>query len=512
MIRITLLRVKEAYMLEKVDLQKTMEKEVYKEIFPGMEIKMGELQRKIKELDVPVIIVFEGWDAAGKGTLINELILPLDPRGFKVHGINPPNEEERLKPFLWRFWIKTPAKGRIAVFDTSWYGAALEERVNGSIKDTGWNLRINDMNSFERQLADDGSIIIKFFLHISKKEQKKRFEAIEENPSMSWKVTEADWKRHKKYSQYRETIEEMLERTDTAHAPWTIVESHDKRFAAVKIFTSVIEAIEKKIEELSGNKAAAMEKGKEAEGQVNHPEELNTSILDRIDLTKTLSEKEYNAKLDRYQKKIREIEHEMYMKRKPLAILYEGWDAAGKGGNIRRLTKSMDPRGYEVVPISAPSDIEKAHHYLWRFWNVMPKAGHITVFDRTWYGRVLVERIEGFCSEEEWKRAYREINEMEEHLVNSGMVLVKFWLHIDRDEQLRRFEERQALPYKQWKITEEDWRNRDKWDRYKEAVDEMLFRTSTKAAPWTVVESNSKYYARVKTLKTVIGDASQKLK
>lgn len=491
-------------MLENIDLNKTIEKEVYKKLFPNLELKLGEIQRRLNNLKIPVMIVFEGWDASGKGTLINELILPLDPRGFKVYGINPPNEEESLRPFLWRFWTKTPQRGRIAVFDTSWYGTNLHERVNGNIKDNKWKQNINEIKSFERQLCDDGYAIIKFFLHISKKEQKERLEAIQEDAAMSWKVTEEDWKRHKKYDKYQTRIEEMVEKTDTDYAPWTIVEAHEKRFAVVKVFTTVIEALEKKIKLFEDNKSK--EKDKEIKNELK---ELNTSILDGIDLSKDICEKEYKDRLEKYQSRIREIEHEMYIKRKPLVILYEGWDAAGKGGNIRRLTKSMDPRGYEVVPIAAPNDLEKVHHYLWRFWNSIPKAGHITVFDRTWYGRVLVERVEGFCSEEEWKRAYNEINEMEEHLVNSGSVLVKFWLHIDKEEQLRRFEERKEIEYKQWKITDEDWRNREKWDKYKEAVDEMLFRTSTTIAPWTVIESNSKYFARLKTLKTII-DAMEK--
>ena len=187
----------------------------------------------------------------------------------------------------------------------------------------------------------------------------------------------------------------------------------------------------------------------------------------------------------------------------PVVIAYEGWDAAGKGGNISRLTQNLDPRGYEVVPVAAPNDVEKAHHYLWRFWARMPKAGHITIFDRTWYGRVLVERVEGFCTEAQWRRAYREINGMEQQLAHFGTVLLKFWLHIDADEQLRRFRERQEMAHKQWKITDEDWRNREKMGQYRDAVEEMLHRTTTPYAPWTIVESNCKRYARVKVLETV---------
>lgn len=507
-------------MLEQVDLSKKVEKEEYKTVVSDLELRLGELQREARALDIPILIVFEGWDAAGKGTLINRLILTFDPRGCIVYPINPPNEEERLRPFLWRFWIKTPPKGKIAVFDRSWYGRVLVERVGKFAKKREWQRAYGEITSFERQLTDDGTVIMKFFLHISQKEQKKRFEKLQKSPTTAWKVTKEDWKHHKQYGKYLEATEDMLAKTDTDFAPWTIVESHDRRFATIKVFKTVIDTIERKIErakriqeqaqriQATQKKTAQKKSSKQAQSKQEKPtfdlDKLSSSILDKVDLSLSLTQEDYKAELKRCQQRVFEIEHEIYMKRIPVVILYQGWDAAGKGGNIRRLTQSMDPRGYGVIPIAAPNDIEKAHHYLWRFWNEFPKAGHIAIFDRSWYGRVLVERIEGFCSEQEWKRAYREINEIEEHMVNFGTVLIKFWLHIDQDEQLRRFKAREQTPHKHWKITDEDWRNREKWDQYKEAVDEMLFRTSTAYAPWTIVEANSKYYARIKALRTVI--------
>jgi AMP-polyphosphate phosphotransferase len=502
-------------MLEQVDLSKKISKAEYKTIMEELEVRLGTLQREARALNVPVCLVFEGWDAAGKGTLINRLILALDPRGFVVHPINAPNEEERLRPFLWRFWIKTSAKGRIAVFDRSWYGRVLVGRVDKIVKKKEWLRAYDEITSFERQLADDGTVLVKFFLHISKKEQKKRFEKLEKSSVTAWKVTKDDWKHHKQYAQYLDATEDMLVKTDTEYAPWTVVEAHDRRFATVKAFQTVIDAIEQKIAQLK-HRQAADASSDEAIASVAASSSLDTtqlssSILDKVDLDVSLPKDAYKAELEKYQKRIFEIEHAIYRKRIPVIIVYEGWDAAGKGGNIRRLAQSMDPRGYEVIPIAAPNDVEKAHHYLWRFWMALPKAGHITIFDRSWYGRVMVERVEGFCQEAEWRRAYREINEMEEHLVNFGTVLIKFWLHIDKTEQLQRFEARQQNPYKQWKITDEDWRNRDKWDQYKQVVDEMLFRTSTSYAPWTVVEANSKYYARIKALKTVIAAVEARL-
>jgi polyphosphate kinase 2 (PPK2 family) len=500
-------------MLEQVDLSKKVEKEEYKVVVSDLELRLGELQREARALGIPILIVFEGWDAAGKGTLINRLILTFDPRGCIVYPINPPNEEERLRPFLWRFWIKTPPKGKIAVFDRSWYGRVLVERVGKFAKKREWQRAYGEITSFERQLTDDGTVIMKFFLHISQKEQKKRFEKLQKSPTTAWKVTKEDWKHHKQYGKYLEATEDMLAKTDTDFAPWTIVESHDRRFATIKVFKTVIDTIERKIErakriQVTQKKTAQKKSSKQAQSKQQKSafdlDKLSSSILDKVDLSLSLTQEVYKAELKRCQQRVFEIEHEIYMKRVPVVILYQGWDAAGKGGNIRRLTQSMDPRGYGVIPIAAPNDIEKAHHYLWRFWNEFPKAGHIAIFDRSWYGRVLVERIEGFCSEQEWKRAYREINEIEEHMVNFGTVLIKFWLHIDQDEQLRRFKAREQTPHKHWKITDEDWRNREKWDQYKEAVDEMLFRTSTAYAPWTIVEANSKYYARIKALRTVI--------
>ena len=494
-------------MLENVDVTQKLNKKEYAGIITDLEYKLAELQREAKELKIPVSIVFEGWDAAGKGTEINRLILALDPRGFKVYPINLPTEEERLRPFLWRFMVRTAAKGSIAIFDRSWYGRVLVEKVENFIKKEAWSKSYNEINSFERQLVDDNNVIIKFFLHITKKEQKKRFNKLADNPSTAWRVTKADWKSHKKHDIYLLAAEEMLAKTDTAYAPWTIVESHDWRFANAKIFRTVINAMENKIQQIK-NKTAE----RKTAVQKSVKTENISSILDKVDLSVSIPREEYDKTLEKYQNRIREIEHEIYKKRLSVVIMYEGQDAAGKGGNIKRLLKMMDPRGYEVIPTAAPNDIEKSHHHLWRFWKSFPKAGHIAIFDRSWYGRVVVERVEGCCTEEEWKRAYKEINEMEEQWVNFGTALIKFWVQIDKNEQLRRFKDRQDTPHKQWKITEEDWRNRKKWNQYKAAIDEMLLRTSTSYAPWTIIESNCKLYARIKVLKTVIDEVERKLK
>ena len=508
-------------MLEKVDLSKKLSKEEYKEKMSQLENKIGQLQRECKALKIPIMIVFEGFGAAGKGLQIGKLIQSMDPRGFRVFPIKNETEEERMHPFLWRFWTKTPEKGRIAIYDGSWYRRVLIDRFEKRTKEKELPEAFHSINSFEEQLTDDGTLIIKLFLDISKKEQKKRFEKLQKNKETAWRVTQGDLERNAKYNEYAAMMEVMLFKTDTDYAPWTIIEATDRRFATVKIYTTVIKAMADQIEKLARQKKKDTA-DQETEDHMNVSEvareadkelkELQVSILSKADLSLKYSREEYEEKLDKLQKKIEKLHGELYRRRIPVVLGFEGWDAGGKGGAIKRLTAKMDARGYAVNPTASPNDIEKAHHYLWRFWRAMPKAGHIAIFDRTWYGRVMVERIEGFCTKEEWKRAYKEINDMEKDLCDAGAIVIKFWMHIDKDEQERRFRERQENPEKQWKITEEDWRNREKWDLYEDAVNEMLLRTSTDYAPWVVVEGNDKYYARIKVLKTVVDAIEDRLK
>ena len=494
-------------MLEKIDLSKKVDKKTYRRVMDEAEEKLGLLQRECKDAGIPVILVFEGMGAAGKGVQINRLIQALDPRGFDVYACDRPTEDEQMRPFLWRYWTKTPAKGRIAVFDRSWYRSVQVDRFDGLTREDKLGDAYQDILSFEKQLCDDGTVIMKFFLYIDKDEQKKRFKKLEGSKETSWRVTEEDWNRNKDFDRYLKMNEEMLEKTDTDYAPWVIIEAVDKDYAALKIVSTVMDRLEYELEH------RRPEDEKTAQRQESKTRErFKNGVLSGIDLSKSLTEEEYKTRLKKLQKRLAELHSELYRLRIPVVIGFEGWEAGGKGGAIKRLTRNLDPRGYRVNPTAAPNDIEKVHHYLWRFWNSVPKAGHIAIFDRTWYGRVMVERIEGFCSEAEWRRAYQEINEMESHMANAGAVVLKFWLHIDKDEQERRFRERQANPAKQWKITDEDWRNREKWDQYEEAVNEMLIRTSTTYAPWIVVEGNDKRYARVKVLQTVVDALEKKVK
>ncbi len=495
-------------MLDTVDPAITMGKKEFERLREEKELKLGELQRQAHECGLPILLVFEGWNGAGKGVQINSLLQCLDPRGFKVHPISRPNCEEINRPFLWRFWTKLPPKGRIAIYDRSWYYQTTMDRVEERITREQAELAYHDIQSFERQLVDDGCLILKFFLHISAKEQKKRLRKVENDPEQRWRVTSEDWRAHELYARYWDAFEEMFRQTDTAFAPWHVVEAEDKRYSRIKIMDSVIAAVSRRLEEMKRN-------GKRADA-VEQPYveavPFTTSILREADLSRSCDKKEYERKLPALQERLRDLQYEAFRQGVPLIIVFEGWDAAGKGGTIKRLTNSLDPRGYYVVPVGSPTDEERQYHYLWRFWRHMPADGIVAIFDRSWYGRVLVERVEGYAKQAEWRRAYREINEMEEHLANDRTILLKFWLHIDADEQLKRFKAREADPNKQWKITAEDWRNREKRPLYEQAIQEMFFRTSTRLAPWTVVESNCKYFARIKTLETVIQALEKRLK
>ncbi|MCR4412226.1 MAG: polyphosphate:AMP phosphotransferase [Thermoguttaceae bacterium] len=483
-------------MLELIDLDREISKEQYDQVFPAMEAQLGQCQREARASGVPMVVVFEGWDAAGKGTLINRLALALDPRGFKVCTNGTSDEGERLRPWLWRYWNELPAAGAMVIFDRSWYRRLLENRVEGEAPGRD-RPEYEDIQEFERQLTDSGVVLVKFWLHISRKEQKRRLRALAKDPDTAWRVGKRERRQHRHYDEWLLAVEEMLHRTSTPYAPWTVVEATQDRFARVKVFETVLTALRQELDRRANEPPP---KKRPMPLPDDSPTRRQT-VLDRVDLTLSLPRPTYDQELGKLQERLFELEHRLYTARVPAVIVYEGWDASGKGGNIRRLAAGLDPRGYEVISIAAPTAEELAHHYLWRFWRRVPKAGHIAIFDRSWYGRVLVERVEGFCTDDEWRRAYREINEFERQLTQFGTVMVKLWLHIDQDEQLRRFEARKQE--KRWKIGEEDWRNREKWRQYEIAVTEMLERTSTTYAPWTIVEANDKLYGRIKSLRTV---------
>ncbi len=462
--------------------------------------KLASNQMAIKEARVPVMVIFEGWGAAGKGSVLSRVIKEMDPRFFEVATMgSTPSEAELRRPFLWRYLVEIPEQGQFKFFDTWWKEEVTTGVLDGTLDQDAYDRRIDSINVAERQLIDNGYQVMKFFFHITQKEQRSRLDALRDNPTTSWRVNDDDYWENDHYDECLRVYDRYLRDTNRSSAPWYIIDSKDRAWATLQ----VLEFLNKGIE------TAILNRGVTAPIRQNVFPLKRTVPLADIPLDKTIEDEEYKTQLKALQARLGELHNELYLKRIPVIMAYEGWDAAGKGGNIKRITSALDPRGYKVHPIAKPEPHELARHYLWRFWRRLPKSGHIGIFDRTWYGRVMVERLEGLCSENDWQRAFNEMNEFEKELADWGAVIIKFWVQIDKETQLERFTDRQNTPEKQWKITEEDWRNREKWDLYEEAVDEMLRKTNTTFAPWHVLESNDKKYARIKALQIVV-DALEK--
>lgn len=453
--------------------------------------RLARLQRLVKELDIPVLIIVDGWESSGKGYVIKDLIRELDPRTSKVKLFEHPTDEERARPFLWRFWRKIPKKGDIAIFDRSFYFGVMNDI---KIKKEQLERDIKDISSIEKQLFDDNMIIIKFFLHQKEKTQEERIKILSKDENRSFFITEADLNQNKDYVDYLNHFDNILQMSNFDYSPWHIIPTEDLKSASKYALGIAIDLIQKGIDIYHSRKT---------QGGGNKRNFISQDkVIENLDMTQYIEEEIYDKQLERLQEEAQEIAYRLYTKRIPCVIAFEGMDAAGKGGAIQRLTRLIDPRGLQVIPVSAPDETEKRYHYLWRFYRDFPSRGNITIFDRSWYGRVLVERIQGFATTYEWDRAYEEINQMERHLYNFGTLVLKFFICIDKDEQLIRFQDREREADKLYKITAEDWRNRDKWDQYILAMDEMLLRTNTDYAPWIIVEGNDKKYARLKVLKS----------
>jgi polyphosphate:AMP phosphotransferase len=485
-------------MLDTLNLDLQLDKSDYKQQMKTLMGQLRQLQQRCYQEQLPVVIVLEGWAAAGKGAIIKKGLDCMDPRGFQVHPIWPPTPQEQQYPLHWRFWQDLPARGQVVVFYHSWYTHVLEDRLLGRVAAADVPMRMRHINALERQLVDDGVAIAKFWIHLSKKELKKRLKKYAKDPLEAWRVRPEDWTQHKQYDAYTALAEEMLAYTSTGPAPWTLVEGDDKRWPRVKVWQQVAATLTEALDRRQLERPPAA-LPPQTELQPAEPDHLA-----RVDLSLALKDDDYDDQLRQAQVKLYELQQKINQAKIPVLAIFEGWDAAGKGGAIKRLTTTLDPRSYQVHPFAAPTDEEKAHHYLWRFWRRLPPAGKIGIFDRSWYGRVMVERVEGFATEDEWRRAYQEINEFEAQLTHRGYVLLKFWIHISPEEQLRRFEARKDDPFKQHKLTDEDWRNRERWNEYHVAVNQMIQRTHTPTAPWTVVAGDDKQYARVKVIQTVV--------
>lgn len=484
-------------MFESAELGHEIDKDRYEKEEPELRAALLEAQYElVKRSQFPVVIILGGVDGAGKGDTLNLLNAWMDPRHISTNALRPVGDDLVGRPPMWRFWRALPANGRIAVFVGSWYSRPLIDRVYGEIKTAKLDQHIDEILRFEQMLADEGTLLLKFWLHLSKKAQKKRFKELETHSSTSWRVNATDWKHLEKYDKFQSTAEHILRATSTAEAPWLVVEGRDERYRNLTIGRAVLDSIRRRLDE------PAKPHSIRTAPRLTPIDDV--SVLDRLDLTQTVDKDEYQDELAELQGRLNRLSRHKRFDKLSVVCAFEGSDAAGKGGAIRRVTQALDARKYDVIPIAAPTDEEKSRPYLWRFWRNLPERGRMTIYDRSWYGRVLVERVERYCSEPDWMRAYGEINDFEAQLVKNKIVVVKYWLQISKEEQLARFKARESTPFKKHKITQEDWRNREKWDAYRMAVNDMIERTSTNEAPWTVVAANDKYLARLSVLRTLV--------
>lgn len=483
-------------MFESAELGHKIDKATYARELPALREALLDAQFDLAQTArFPVLILVGGLDGAGKGETVNILNEWMDPRHIGTHAYGEPSGEELEHPAMWRFWRDLPPKGKIGVFFGSWYSWPILDRVLGKNKNAELDQQLEEIMRFERMLAAEGVLVLKFWLHLSKDGQKKRLESLEKNPKTRWRVTERDWLHFKLYDKFRKVSERVLRHTSTAEASWIVVEGADPNYRYLTVGKAILAALRKRLSERDTQRQAI--------APPLPPVIDNLEVLQTLDLSKKLAKKSYEKALEKWQGRLNLLTRHTKFKQRAVVAVFEGWDAAGKGGTIRRITQALDARQYQITPIAAPTDEERAQPYLWRFWRHLPRRGHVAIFDRSWYGRVLVERVEGFCSEYDWMRAYSEINDFEEQLVMSDIIVAKFWLHISPEEQMRRFKEREQIGFKRFKLTEEDWRNHEKWPQYEAAVCDMVDRTSTDEAPWTLVEANDKYYARIKVLQTL---------
>lgn len=494
-------------MFEAAELGHKLSKGEYKRIEPKLRVDLLNAQYQLSQLGkFPVIVLISGVRGAGKGETVNLLNEWMDPRHIHTHAFDNPSDEELERPPMWRYWRALPPKGKIGILFGSWYTAPIIDRVFRRSKAKDLLHAVEEINRFEKMLADDGALILKFWFHLSKKAQRKRLKALESDPQTRWRVTERDWSFFKLYDRFYRVSEDALRETSTAWAPWIVVEGSDPEYRALTAGKTLLEAMSKRLS------APPERRSKKSDAAPLVEPVDNLHLLDRLDLSQTLPKKRYQKELVKLQGELAKLTRHSKFREHTVVLVFEGMDAAGKGGAIRRITGAVDARLYHTIPIAAPTDEERAKPYLWRFWRHLPRKGRFVIYDRSWYGRVLVERVEGFAAEADWLRAYSEINDFEEQLARGGAIVAKFWLQISKEEQYRRFKQREKTRFKQFKITPEDWRNREKWNAYQVAAADMIERTGTGHAPWTLVGANDKYQARITILKTLTRAMRARLK
>ena len=479
-------------MFETAEVGHSISKAAFEKQARRLQADLLEVQRRQREAKVPIVVIVSGVETAGKSQVVKRLNEWLDARSVQSVAFWDESDEERERPVQWRFWRQLPAAGQVAILFGSWYTRPIVARAYKDIGKDHYAAELEGINALERTLTENGALVVKLWFHVSKKEQKHRLKDIAKEQKRQ--LTPYEKAYSKSYDRFLKVSEVALRATDQGYAPWHIIDATDRQYRELMAGRILLDAMRKRLD--GRTKPPSRRAAEPRAGRF-------VTVLDKIDLSATVDEERYQDKLEKYQAKLNKLSWKAREKKVSTVAMFEGWDAGGKGGAIRRMTAAMDARLFRVMPVAAPTDEERSHHYLWRFWRHIPRGGYVTIYDRSWYGRVLVERVEGFAKPHEWGRAYAEINEFERQLTDHGICLCKFWLHISPEEQLRRFEERARLAHKKHKITEEDWRNRKKWKDYARAVDEMVARTSTEAAPWTLVAANDKKQARLTVLKTV---------
>jgi len=484
-------------LFEAAELGRKVSKDEFQRLVPDLVTRLLAAQRALRGSNAPVIVIVSGVEGAGKGEVVNRLNQWLDARGVRTYAFWDESDEERERPRFWRFWRALPPRGTVGVMFGSWYSSPIIERAYDEIDDAAFDRHLARIAGFERMLTRDGALIVKLWFHLSKKAQRKRLRSDAKEGRKTLDVSPLTRKFSKRYDDFAAAAERAILKTDTGDCPWYVIEAEDRRYRDLSAGETLLQAVQRHLE-----RGEAGPEAPPAESRAPELPGASLTILDKVDLSQSLDEETYERELAALQERLYRLAWKAWESRRNAVAVFEGWDAAGKGGAIRRVTRAVDARLYRVIQTAAPSDEERAHHYLWRFWRQLPRGGHFSLYDRSWYGRVLVERVEGFATAAEWMSAYEEINDFEEQLCEHGMAVMKFWLHISQDEQMRRFREREATPWKAHKITEEDWRNRARWAEYEAAANDMVARTSTSHAPWTLVAGDDKRFGRVQVLRT----------
>lgn len=493
-------------MLEVCEVGNKVNQDDYKAAIPALRLGLINAQYDLRDADFPVIIWIAGDDRLAANELVNLLNEWMDSRFADTHVFSEPTEEERQRPQLWRLWRALPPKGSAAFFVGGLMRAAIQ-RANDEIDEPGFSMWLRHIANMQSELVADGALILKFFLHTPIKEQKRKLKKAKKDPHAGWQVDQRDWAALDSMGPVLPIAERILRETSGPGAPWTIVESTDSRYRDLTVARTILAALTARLgQEQSSRHGVALAE------TVFGDFDAAANVLSGVDLTQTLSKEDYRKQLAREQATLRRLSVEARQRGISTVLAFEGWDAAGKGGVIRRVTAALEAGDYRVIPVAAPTEEERRYHYLWRFWRALPPAGKCVIFDRTWYGRVLVERLEGFATPAEWQRAFDEINDFEAQMVEHGYYVAKFWLHISPEEQLARFKAREDTAYKKHKITEEDYRNRDRWDEYVHAVDQKVLRTTSDRAQWHVIPANNKQFARVATLKAINSGLARTLK